>query len=428
MVTKPDIEESSGITAQKIVTKKYNSAQEILNDLYTVGMKTPPKKSTGFDSVKNIKGLQQFINQVISEYENKPPKFKNPHQENLFKIVESGEDTRPPEQQKLDLERLVQYNQTPGGASSKKIQKLREEGLEEDEALGLGIWVSHLYSLLNASIVGKPMKESDERIGQAASISAAKALKKLPGFTFEEMRKNAFIKYKDEHFYEDGMIVRGISLGADQYEEFLEPYKEALKTKTIYREPTLFAATGLKAHSFLSREIKYYIKPIADGTGQGRSVDAYKDHNYEDEVLFPPFSKFRVTKIEDSSDVPLDISEDVDFPEWTPQEEKYLPEFIKASFNKIKEEGIIEDEVMKEIRGFLDFYFNGLFGYGNNIEKFLAKTPPELKEKYGGGRTFMLQYDTFSKIDSFLDEVKFIKTYNPRDIKIYLEEVAENGK
>jgi hypothetical protein len=94
-----------------------------------------------------------------------------------------------------------------------------------------------------------------------------------------------------------GQLRRGVEIVGD-LDAFLAPY-EAAVGKPEYKEESFFATSALKNSPFLSESnVIYEVRAKSDGTGQGKAVDKFKNGADEAEVLYPPYSRFKVTGVE----------------------------------------------------------------------------------------------------------------------------------
>jgi hypothetical protein len=79
-------------------------------------------------------------------------------------------------------------------------------------------------------------------------------------------------------------------------------YQKALDGDGFFEEDTWFATSTLPQEKIrvaggVNANFVYKIRPKLDGTGQGRYVDHFKNEMIEGEVLYPPYSRFRVKAV-----------------------------------------------------------------------------------------------------------------------------------
>jgi hypothetical protein len=124
-------------------------------------------------------------------------------------------------------------------------------------------------------------------------------------------------------------LSRTVEIKAKDLKEFLKPFREAAESGKEYIEPTFFATTALKRKFSMLSNVEFIVKPKENGSG--RTVDQYKNTMFEGEVLYPPFSKFKVTKIEEE-DLPSreEIKEGDKFPKALFSDQSKFEEAIVA--------------------------------------------------------------------------------------------------
>ena len=213
--------------------------------------------------------------------------------------MEGREDTRPAHVRERQTRAV--YDMNKGSPQQKKIARMVDAGLSEDEANGLAAWAGSDYRFLNKSIYAPstvPKKFKD--FGDGASILASQAVKKLPPYTHKQMQELASTKGSKsggQHaLLPPGQLQRGL-MGVRDIDKFLKPYIDAIGRED-FREPTFFATTAKKSLSFTSNaQVLFDIKSKADGTGQGRAIDHFKNVRFEGEVAYPPGSRFKIIDV-----------------------------------------------------------------------------------------------------------------------------------
>jgi hypothetical protein len=226
-----------------------------------------------------------------------PPELKTEHQRNLYLVATGGADSRDPDvirrqDKELEKDNNSKYYQYD------KIDRLMEEGLTEIEAHGVAAWIDNNYEPINRAIYAPEMLKSDadRDYAEGTGIRALQGLQKLPPYKHEDLKKAA----DGEELLEEGRLRRGITVSSDNLANVLKPYQDAIG-KPEYLEPTFFATSGNKTIDFVkSANVVIEVKSKSDGTGQGRAIDKFKGDLFEGEVLYPPFSKFKVTEIKES--------------------------------------------------------------------------------------------------------------------------------
>ena len=197
-------------------------------------------------------------------------------------------------------ERSQQQPQYPGPDKKflQKVKKIangrkpKDTKLNIDEISAITSWKQTGYAAMNAILLGSEHKSAvAERV-----INAARGLKKLPSYTEKDI-ENQVSEYEGSA-RKDGKLSRGIS-GIKDLNKFLKPYEEALSSGKTHEEPTFFATTYLEGNHFLENaQVEYVVGHKKDGTGQGKLVDNFSKDLKEGEVLFQPYSKFKITNIE----------------------------------------------------------------------------------------------------------------------------------
>ena len=254
------------------------------------------------ETQRKIKQVESFVveTQKTSEIQDfskdERAKLANDHQKNLYGIIIGEKDGRKPEEIKDGDNLIAEKNDNRW--QKPKIAKLKKMGLNSNEANGVASWISSsTYRRMNSAIYSG----DEDKFGKAAGIRALQGFRKLPAYTHKELETTRLKMGKDSSPYhsllEPGRLRRGLD-GIDDVDSFLKPFEEALESGKVYKEPTFFATTARKDISFTSNpQILFEIKSKSDGTGQGRAVDQYKNSAFEGEVVFPPFSKFKVVEI-----------------------------------------------------------------------------------------------------------------------------------
>lgn len=224
------------------------------------------------------------------------------HQKSLYSIAMKGNGERDPATAKVDDGVLVKVSRQNENYQRPKIEKLKQQGLSDMEAMGVAAWTDHNYKSINRVIYGDSnyIDPQRELYGKSAGFWAAKGLAKLPSYSKSEILK--MVNERGLSMIKDGHLARYVNIAEDQMDSFLSPYRDAIG-KSEFKEPTFFATTALTDSGFEGQNTQFLIKPRSDGSGQGKLVDPFKNDTFEGEVLFPPYSRFRVTKIETPFDL-----------------------------------------------------------------------------------------------------------------------------
>lgn len=212
--------------------------------------------------------------------------------------MDGKEDTRTPEVRKRQTEAVYSMNQ--GSPQQKKISRMVDAGLSQDEANGLAAWAGSNYRFLNKSIYApNAVSGIYKDFGEGASILASQAIKKLPPYTHKQIEELAQTKGKTKRAHKllpPGQLERGL-MGVRDLDSFLKPYMDAIG-QDEFREPTFFATTAKQSESFTrNAQVLFQITAKSDGTGQGRAIDHFKNVRFEGEVAYPPGSRFRIKDV-----------------------------------------------------------------------------------------------------------------------------------
>jgi hypothetical protein len=110
-------------------------------------------------------------------------------------------------------------------------------------------------------------------------------------------------KYYDKPLGEPGKLNRTLSFkNKAAVETFLKPYTENVGKE--YREPTLLATSAYEGEALdlggQGQKVVFNITAKSDGTGQGKNMEKYRGiGRFEGEVVFPPYSKFKIDRVEE---------------------------------------------------------------------------------------------------------------------------------
>jgi hypothetical protein len=220
-------------------------------------------------------------------------KLATPHLQNLYGLAMGQSDTRDPDKVKIQDAKLI--NSNVGTYQYEKIRRLKKAGLEEMEAHGVAAWIDHSYKPINQEIYAP----TGDKYGEGAGVRAAQGIHKLPSYKHSEMVKEG--NKAGSSLLPEGELRRGVKI--PDLDAFLKPYEEAAG-KPEFKEPTFFATTARQSLGFTDpgrANVLYVIKAKSDGTGQGRAVDKYKNQAFEGEVLYPPYSRFKINRVERQS-------------------------------------------------------------------------------------------------------------------------------
>lgn len=200
-----------------------------------------------------------------------------------------------------DLKILKDTLKKQGAKTKAKIKKFMADGLTEEEAMGVALWISfsndytHMNRVIyNPESIGEPMTKFD-KLGFTANYYAFEGLSKLPKFDENEVKSLGKERgHNAEEFLPSRKTTRALGIPMENLDNFLEKYKKG----EVITENTFFATSVLKDNPFESN-FTYNITMKKEGTN-GVSLDKYKNKVFEGEVIFPPGQKFKVKKIKKS--------------------------------------------------------------------------------------------------------------------------------
>lgn len=269
-----------------------------------------------------------------------------------------------------------------GKWNENKIQKMQadSQAVTDEEGLALANWLGHKYTIMSRRMWDPDALEEDQKApALTADLLTAKALHKLPPATLDSILEKSKIHLDKDRVDENGLpfketeatlkerlekpLNRFMALG-DNAQNFVQRYKDALEKGGGIEEENFFGTThhsaGNMTHFSEKANVIYKVKAKLDGTGQGRYVDHFKNQADEGEILFPPYSKFKVTQVDDP---PKEIT-------YSPKEQAVLD--LVARHKKASQAAIDdsllddlfadEDEPKKENTKDTSYHYEKLYG------------------------------------------------------------------
>jgi hypothetical protein len=183
----------------------------------------------------------------------------------------------------------------------KKVERLEQAGLSREEAVAVAAWISlDDYAPLNRAYYNpKVFKDVEDLLYvQRTNDLIKQAVTKLPKANRDDMIKTWKSKSfaaNESNLYAKGWFRRGVSNIKD-IDAFLKPYRDGVGS--IIEEPGHFAATSKKGLGFITdAEVIYKVKAKDDGTGNGISLDQYKNYAWEGEIFWGQGQKFFVKHV-----------------------------------------------------------------------------------------------------------------------------------
>lgn len=223
-------------------------------------------------------------------------KLATPHLKNLYGIAMGEDDARDPST--IAKQAKIMFSRNKNKVQQSKIKRLLDEGLSEYEANGVAVWIGTggNYEAINKAIYDHSLQPGQYLdYGESAGIHASQGLRKLRPYSHEKLARESTAEGLT--VLKDGYLERHIEIPENDFDAFLKPYRDAVGIGE-FKEPTFFAATMIEEAGFEDANVKFRISPKGDGTGQGRAVDEFKNDCFEGEVIYPPYSRFNVLKVE----------------------------------------------------------------------------------------------------------------------------------
>lgn len=200
------------------------------------------------------------------------------------------------------------------GYTEDKIKRIRDEAgsISTTEARAIASYIhSDTYSDMARRIYDPKNALSTVR-GNATDVDttnvlAAQGLRKLEAITEDSMNEKAAafaartgkppIKYDADRGLTRLMTVDNLT-----GDRILQKYQDALDKNEAIAEDTWFATSILPQRDIrvaggVRANFVYKVTPRLDGNGQGRYVDHFKNEIIEGEVLYGPYSRFRVVGV-----------------------------------------------------------------------------------------------------------------------------------
>jgi hypothetical protein len=189
-----------------------------------------------------------------------------------------------------------------------KIEKLKKGGMPSEESFALEGYIGGNYRGMNEVLYNSGSFQNGEwnrnnlnfKQQMAVNKYAAAALAKLPPTTIEEINTIEVGKLGFSTYTADKPLIRHETIPKSILSNHIEKHRQAIeKGEPLTKEQffsTTFKQKGLDYFAEGSN-VEYRIKGKLDGSGSGRLVDAYKNNAFESEVLYPPMTQFKVTKL-----------------------------------------------------------------------------------------------------------------------------------
>jgi SPP1 gp7 family putative phage head morphogenesis protein len=241
-------------------------------------------------------------------------KFEVPERigSNNVKLYETAAG-RSPELSKQEILKAREFMPNDGYTKD-KIKRIRSESasITADEARAIASYIhSDSYGDMARRVYGPsdqlgPVRGTNAGV-DATNVLAAQGLRKLAAVT-EDLINDKALAFaertgKDPALYDNERgLTRLMTLDNATADKIFSRYQKALNGDELLEEDTWFATSTLSQDKIrvaggVSANFVYKIRPRLDGAGQGRYVDHFKNEMIEGEVLYPPYSRFRVKSV-----------------------------------------------------------------------------------------------------------------------------------
>jgi hypothetical protein len=228
------------------------------------------------------------------------------------KSITSNEASDPPEEQNLSIMSEAEEIMLQASISSfdrPKVKKMEKLGLSEAEAAGVAAYIGNHYRAMNQTFwdpdAEKNITNSFGPEGYALTIARVKAaqsgLSKLPPVTLDNLNASVKKQGPPQALPYSGQLIHGMKLYPSDLEDFAARHEAAAKSgEPVKAGKFMSTGWGEGGEGFFmhNANVEIVVTPKMDGTGQGRLVDQYKNKAFENEVLYGPEARFKVSKVE----------------------------------------------------------------------------------------------------------------------------------
>jgi hypothetical protein len=203
----------------------------------------------------------------------------------------------------------------PNFYQKSKIEKLKKGGMSSEESFAIEGYIGGQYKGMNEVLYNSGAFQKGEmtqnnlnfQFQMAVNKYAAAGLKKLPPTTIEEINKLESDFFGSSSYTADKPLIRHETIPKSILSSHIEKHRQAIEKGEPLTKEQFFSTTfNQKGLDYFAEgsNVEYRIKGKLDGSGSGRLVDAYKNQAFESEVLYPPMTQFKVTKITESKGQP----------------------------------------------------------------------------------------------------------------------------
>jgi hypothetical protein len=196
-----------------------------------------------------------------------------------------------------------------------KIKKLKKQGMTAEESFALEGYIGGAYKGMNEVLYNSGAFQNGEmtqnnlnfQFQMAVNKYAAAGLKKLPPTTIDDINKLESDFFGSSSYTADKPLIRHETIPKAILSSHIEKHRKAIENGEPLTKEQFFSTTFKQEGLDYFEEganVEYRIKAKLDGSGSGRLVDEYKNTAFESEVLYPPMTQFKVTKITESKGQP----------------------------------------------------------------------------------------------------------------------------
>jgi hypothetical protein len=202
---------------------------------------------------------------------------------------------------------IIKYA-NPNFYQKSKIEKLKGGGMTSEESFAFEGYIGGNYRGMNEVLYNSSAFQNGEwnrnnlNFQQQMAINkyAAAALAKLPPTTIDDINKLESDFFGSSSYTADKPLIRHETIPKAILSSHIEKHRQAIEKGEPLTKEQFFSTTfNQKGLDYFAEDanVEYRIKAKLDGSGSGRLVDAYKNQAFESEVLYPPMTQFKVTKL-----------------------------------------------------------------------------------------------------------------------------------
>jgi hypothetical protein len=227
-------------------------------------------------------------------------------------LVPAKKAIKPPvSAKKLTAQQNELISKSAFGSDVAKGERIVKDNpsITKEEGEAFASYIGSDYENINRTFWDKDFSEDGDKkevaLAKARAAGAVNALQKMPAVTKETLLKTIKDSEQASPLAKDDLLTHHRDV--DDSEEFLSQYQKALADGSSVAAGQLLSTSWQEGgHPGFARgaNIEFKIKPKLDGSGAGRLVDKYKNYTFEDEILYPPATKFKITGIKTTPAIP----------------------------------------------------------------------------------------------------------------------------